>query len=576
MRRYSLPVLLLLLALFPYFSCKGHTGLTVTFNEHGLERLSYDGLVLADTTAHPSDAFRIGHMKCTDAHGVPITSGQFGWGENNNGRSWDPVTRSWHYRFSWGSIRVQYIPGKDRLDIKVTESNNSDSNVTFDGATIYPLVLHFPVLPHGFQDHSYRQLAFNTKGPSVTVADYGQGEVVSAVPDPAKPLYSGFEPAEGAGSAWVPIVSGTSLDNMATFYPLFDRPVPPGGTDTFEISLRFAPSGTTPSTVAGDVYAAWDRARPAQLNWPDRRIIGTVYLASAPQSTSAQSFPNNPRRYFNDSDPKHLDVRTPDGLVNLQKRVLKQAQEIVKNLARLNAQGVITWDIEGEQFPHSTTYLCAPDQIAQVAPEMESVIDDSSSPFEGMKLDDAYFKIIRDAGFRSGVCVRPQHFTLDSDDDPKQVYLPDSEVEQELARKIRFANSRWGATLFYLDSTTDHAGGVLSPEIFAHLAAAFPDCLLIPEESSPADYAYAAAFKSFLFHSEYGTSDAVYGFYPKAFSAILLNDVDPQRLNSFRQQLTRSVHRGDILMVHADYWHENNTTALQIYQAAAMRVSSPK
>jgi hypothetical protein len=306
------------------------------------------------------------------------------------------------------------------------------------------------------------------------------------------------------------------------------------------------------------------------LHWSDRRIIGTAYLASSPQGNPnvAGGFPNNPRRYYNDSNANDFDVRTSSGLAKFQARILSQAQKNVQNMQRLNAQGTITWDIEGEQYPQMTSYVCEPDQIAQIAPEMDSVIHISGSPYNGMKLDDAYFKIMRDAGFRVGVCVRPQHFTMYSNGTAAQVFLPISQVAGELIRKVKYAHDRWGARLFYIDSSVDVNGGALDPSIIQQVAAAVPDSLLIPEESTTRDFAYSAPFQTFIFHRDLGTPASVQSLYPGAFSANLVNDVNAATLNYYRPELTDSVRRGDILMVHSDYWQDNNPTVVQIYHDA--------
>jgi hypothetical protein len=220
----------------------------------------------------------------------------------------------------------------------------------------------------------------------------------------------------------------------------------------------------------------------------------------------------------------------------------------------MHAQGAITWDIEGQQYPQATSYVCSPDQIAQVAPEMESVVTESSSPYVGMKLDDAYFKIMRDAGFRVGVCIRPQHFTLNADGSAEQVYLANTAVATELIRKMKYAHDRWGATLFYVDSTVESNGAVLDASIFQQVAAALPDSLISPEESTPKYYAYTAPFRTFIFHGDLGTDPTIYNYYPKAFSLVLINDVDPGTLMAARSQLAAAVRGGDILMGHVDYW----------------------
>lgn len=551
-------------------------GLQVTYKSNGLQSLSYNGITLEDTKSHPADSFHIWHMKVTDLAGNVLTGEQYDWGEVNNSHIWDPVTQSWTYLYKWGMIRVQFVQSGDRLDMNVTTHNDANSGIVFDGAVIYPLALRFPKLPVGFGDPNYEHLAFNTTGPSVMVADFGAGEVLTVLTDGTKPLYTGFEPA-GSPNAYFPIISGTPLDGMATFFPHNERPVHPGETDSYTVSLRFAPAGTPSGDLAADAYANWAAAWPSKLNWTDRRIIGTVFLASASDGTPKfpAGYPNNPRRYFNNNSSSTFDVRTPEGIARFQTRIMDQARSNVENLSRLNAQGAITWDIEGQQYPHSTSYVCSPDQIAQVAPEMESTITDPTSPYQGMRLDDAYFKVMRDHGFRVGVCIRPQQFTLYPDGSANQDLLPDDQVAAQLIRKIKYAHDRWAATIFYVDSSVDANGAALEPGIFQQVAAAFPDSLVIPEETSPKFYAYTAPFQTFIFHTDLGTPKDVYSFYPNAFSANLVNDVDAAKLAQYRPQLTESVRRGDILMVHADYWQDNNSIVMQIYQEAGVTQPGP-
>ena len=558
------------LALFG-FGCSrrlpAQTDLQITYGSKGVQQLSYRGVILEDTTAYPADVFHIFHMKATDLHGNLLK--QYGWGESNTGRTWDRASHTMLYRYPWGSLSLQFVQAGNTLSLNVTTTNLPNSGVIFDGASIYPLALHMPQLPTNFADPNYAQFSFNTTGPSVLVADYGSGEVAAVAPDPARPLYSGFQPT-GSGVSYTTLISGTTPDSLAIFLPHLDRPVPPGQTDTYTVSLRFAPSGTPPGTLAADAYRNWAKTWPMELSWTDRRPIGTAYLASSPTGdpTHPGGYPNNPRRYFNSSLPTDVDITTPAGLARFQTRILAQAATNVDNLRRLGAQGAITWDIEGEQYPQSTSYACAPDQIAEIAPEMERPITNPASPYRGMKLDDAYFKIMRSAGFRVGVCVRPQHFTLGADGTASQVYLPDAAVPAELLRKMRFAHDRWGATLFYIDSTVEANGAALDPAIFQQLHAALPDSLLIPEETVPRDYAYTAPFKSFLFHGETGTGSAIHNYYPNAFSANLVNDIAPSKLAAARAQLTAAVKAGDILMAHIDYWQDNDSTIVEIQKEA--------
>ena len=574
MRRIKLltPFVAALAAMAVGSACNAQNPLQITYGAQGIQTLSYQGVALENLASSPSDAFHIWHMKLTDLSGSLATCAQCGWGETNNGKSWNAATQTWTYSFVWGTISVQFVQADSTLNMVVTVVNNANSGYIFDGATIYPFVLNFPGLPAGFVNASYPQLAFETTGPGVTVANYGTGEAVFVDPDASKPLYTGYQPT-GSNYAYTPIISGTTPDGLPSFQPHYDRPVQPGQTDSFTVSLRFAPAGTPTSSIAADVYQNWAQTWPPQLNWTDRRAIGTVYLASSPTAVNGNinqpgGYPNNPRRYFNDSNSSDFDVTTTTGLAQFQTKILQQAAANATNAQRMNAQGVVTWDIEGEQYPQPTSYVCSPDQIAQVAPEMESVVSNTASPYYGMKLDDAYFKTMTDAGLRVGVCVRPQQFTLNADGTASQNFLAASAVAAELIGKIQFAHNRWAATLFYIDSTVDSSGGVLDPSIFQQVAQAFPDSLLMPEESTPKYYAYTAPFLAFIFNGALGTDPTVYSYYPHAFSAILVNDVDPSTLAANQAALTTSVSSGDILMGHVDYWQANDPTIVQIYQNA--------
>ena len=551
--------------------------LRVTFGAHGLQTLAWNGTTLADLGAHPADGFYIGHMKATDLSGKPLTGGQYGWGESNSGKAWNAATQTWNYKFAWGAIDVHFAQNGNNLDITTTISNNTKSGILFDGAAIFPAVLRFPQLPKGFGQPNYPQMAFNTTGPSVTVADWGGGEVVAVAPLAGKPLYSGFWPGAGAGGVpYAPEISGTTPDGLAAFQPHNDRPVRPGQTDQYTVSLRFAPSGAPTGRLAADAYAGWASTYPATLHWADHRAIGTAYLASSPQGgniTQPGGLPTNPRRYFSDDT---VDITTPAGLTAFQDRILQGAATEVINAKRMHAQGVITWDIEGEEYPQPTSYVCAPDEIASISPEMESTVNVPGSRYLGQKLDDAYFATLRDAGLRVGVCLRPQHFTRSGQRSAQQTSLQPQAIVGELLRKAQYAHQRWGATLFYVDSTVDPTGAVLPAAFFQQLGAALPDSLFIPEQSTPLHYAYTAPFKSFLDLGALGTDPSTRLFYPHAFSAILVNDADAARLASAQAQLTAAVKQGDILMAHVDYWQANDPVIVEIYEAARSKSTAPQ
>ncbi len=328
------------------------------FGADGLDRLLWHGQVLSDTARWPDDRLHIWHMRCVDAEtGRVRTDGEYGWGENNRGRAWDLATKTWTYTFVWGSLRVQYVPHAEALEVRLTEANRAGSGVVLDGASVYPVSLHpsDATLPEGLQD--------GVEQPVEAALLWPQGSATVASADA---LYGGFE--AGKDGSYAMLASTTAPDALPGAAGTRSDGVRPGSTATFAVSLRFGPVAEP-----DDVLRAWTLQHPPALHWTDRRILGTVYLASSGQGeeTRPAGFPLNPRRYFNDPG---VDVTNPEGLRRFQARVLDRAAEVVTNLRRMNAQGAITWDLEGEQYPQSTSYVCAPDEIGHVAPEMESVV----------------------------------------------------------------------------------------------------------------------------------------------------------------------------------------------------------
>ena len=547
------------------------TGLQVTYGSKGVQTLSFNGVVLENLGANSLDSFHIWHMKSSDLNGDTLSSGQYGWGESNNGTYWNAQTLTETYTFSWGSIATHFVQNGNNLDMIVTETNNAGSGIAFDGAEIYPFALHFPSDPAAF--HGYTQYAITTRGPGVSVADFGSGVVTSVVPNEALSMYGGWKSQGGA--IYSPMMTTTAPDGLATFLPRTDLPLQPGNSLSYTVSLRFTPEGTAANV--SDAYASFAATYPNQMTWSDRRIIGTAYLASSPPGsgdiTQPGGFPGNPRRYFNDPS---VNIYSAAGLLAFQNRMLAQAAVNVNTARSLGSQGVITWDIEGEQYAQNTSYVCSPDQISSVAPEMESIVSDSTSSYFGLPLVDAYFKTMSNAGLKTGVCLRPQAFGLSANGTASQSVLTgNSAIIANLETKAKYANARWGTTIFYVDSTVDSTGGTLDPAIFQQIITDMPSFLFIPEESTPRYYAYTAPFYTFLFHTDLGTPAAIYQVYPHAFGANLVNDVSVGTLAQYAPQLSQSVARGDILMGHADYWQANDPTLVTIYAAAGVGTSTP-
>ena len=450
--------------------------------------------------------------------------------------------------YSWGTVSAVYTNSGNKLTLAITTTNTSASTIT--GLFFEPLDLQFPAPPAEF-DGVDPMLQSNTTGPSLLSMSYGSGVMVLANEDVVQPLSIGFPWAfNSPANTLFPLMVNTNQNSMyPTFYPFVNRPIAPRASDQYQISFRFGPPGSTTATLGADINARFESTFPQQLSWPDHRAAGALFL-----STPAAGWPKNPRGWFQDPT---VDVTTPAGIAAFQQRVLAYAANSVSILKSMNAQGMIIWDIEGQQFPPDASYECDPTQLALLAPEMQTVAD-------------AYFKTFTDAGLKVGVCVRPQILQVAPDlSSANQVDAADP--ASVLIAKIQYANTRWGATLFYIDAN----GGPdnpMDPGIFAQVAQAMPNVVLIPEHSNLKYYAWTAPYID-LQQTNQGTPASVKAIYPNAFSFIYTAD---GAIAQDFAALTANVTTGDVLIYRSWFDDEpGNSLVRQIYQTAGVYTAPP-
>jgi hypothetical protein len=260
------------------------------------------------------------------------------------------------------------------------------------------------------------------------------------------------------------------------------------------------------------------------LHWEDRKPIGQLILAT-PTARSK----TNPRGWFNDPA---INITTAAGLADFHQRLLAWADRSVSYLQNLKAQGMVTWDIEGEEYLQPISYIGDPRLVFRLAPEMTDAVD-------------AYFKKFIAAGFRVGVCIRPQQLAFGSRGSAA-VQADSADTGANLIDKIRFAHDRWGATLFYIDSN-GNPGFPLDVQVIRSVAKAFPDVLLIPEHSNLAYYSASAPYAE-LRGGVSSSPVLARQIYKHAFS--VLNVTDGPIDQSFNQ-LGEAVKRGDALLSRA-------------------------
>ena len=511
------------------------SALQTQFDERGLTKLSYNGITLTDVAANGAGAFTIGDVHFLGADGT-VTKRYSG----EPRRSWDGAGKTLTLAYNWGRVICRYETLGDRLNLNITVAN--DGKQTLAGVNLFPLAVQFKNFPVGF-DADTPHVNFNLDGPTVQSADFGAGRLTIVNRGVTKPLAVGFTTADTAKTLRYNIYVGSApLWYQPGNWPSFTRPIAPGARDEYQISLRFSPSKA--NNEGADVLRDFAKAHPATLNWTDRRPIGALFLAS-----SKDEQPQNNLRgwFYND---KTIDLKSVAGRAKFRQRVLDFAHDSVTELRKVGAQGMITWDIEGQQYPHSTSYIGDPRLLPQLAPEMDAIADE-------------YFRVFKEAGLKIGICVRPQQLTFGTDGNPDQKSVADETAI--LIDKIAYARKRWGATLFYVDSN----GGPYDPsdaEVFRRVAAAFPDVLLIPEHQNLKYQAYTAPYNDLRFEDSI-TPDQTRLTYPHAFSVI---NGETAQLTKRRAELVRAVRGGDVLVFNAWYDSDEGKLVKSISDAAKL------
>jgi len=453
--------------------------------------------------------------------------------------------------YPWGRISCAYGKQDDRLTMSIEVLNTSAKAV--NEFSLRLMELKFPRVPNGGPLEA-GMFGFGFKGPEwlldqcppsipliadprfvvpIVPVDYGTGSVNFCSDD-----------AECAVS-----VPYSTTFPTRTSYPfvITCRDIKPGASKTFNVSLRFGPTGAQVEDLSADVLQRYAKKYPFQVNWNDRRPIGAIFLAGPQINMSS-----NPRRWTVNFG--EIDVSNDKGIAAFRAALLKLADKSVQVLKDTDAQGMITWDPEGEEFP-GACYYGDPRLVPTFAPEMEFKND------AGKSVIDEYFEKFRAAGLKTGVCIRPQDVAI-VDGKPVHQAADDEQAIRILREKIAYAKQRWGCTLFYVDSTAT-SGRPFYPDVFKAVAQAFPDVLLIPENESMRYFAYSAALNSYVHHKITSTPVGARLVYPKAFSVLMAPDGDRPEDHA---ALLDAVRHGDILLFNSWYHSTGAEKIKKLYE----------
>jgi len=197
------------------------------------------------------------------------------------------------------------------------------------------------------------------------------------------------------------------------------------------VAAQTAGVGAMPSAldVCADGYEAWGTCNYRELVWTDRRPIGAFFGCPDGQRTDT-----NPNGWFKD---RTVDTTTPEGREAFAKRLLAHMDVTIDVLKRADAQGMIWWDLEGQQQPQPITYIGDPRVLDPAnpnhqcfAPEMDTMVE-----YKGRKMMvvDACFMKLKDAGLKTGLTLRPQRLTYDTPIPVDKARLKVQAAEQQVA-----------------------------------------------------------------------------------------------------------------------------------------------
>jgi hypothetical protein len=330
------------------------------------------------------------------------------------------------------------------------------------------------------------------------------------------------------------------------------------------VSVRFGPTSSTILDLAGDVYQRYDAAYPMRINWPDRRMISRLFLSSSiPHPADGK----NPRGWGNNDDA--IDVINPAtgqvdpaGYPYFRTKLLTQVDSYISRMRNLDTQGIMVWDIEGQEFPHAISYPGDPDMINTLAPEMNY----TSSEYP-VALADEIFKHFRDAGYKVGVCVRPQKLVYQGNNWYTQVDQDDP--AQEIYEDFTYAINRWGCSMFYVDSTVrPWYGGPSLPghSLWPKAMNAYPNILIMAENQDPTYYCYSAPYDQTNVDNT-ATPQAVIDMYQGAATAVSVAEYK----TDWFLGLLKGVKRGDILFDDGWYPNPELSAVVSVYAAAGAR-----
>src|SRR4029077_13022978 len=277
--------------------------------------------------------------------------------------------------YPWGRVSCAYGKQDDRLTMRIEVSNTSSEPL--NQFSLRLMELNFPRVPDGGTLEA-GMFGFGFKGPKWPLNNWPPS--IPSVADPrfVVPIVRADFGAGSLNFCSDDLECSVSIPHTTnppdgTRYPLVITcgGIKPGVSKAFNVSLRFGPAGARVQDLSRDVLERYAKKYPFHVTWKDHRPIGAIFLAG-PQINVA----SNPRRWTLNFG--EIDITNDKGKAAFRTALLKLADNSVQVLKDTGAQGMITWDPEGEEFI-GACYYGDPLLVPGLAPEMEFKNDGEKS-----------------------------------------------------------------------------------------------------------------------------------------------------------------------------------------------------
>lgn len=519
-------------------------GLSVSYGEPWcIYQLKYNNIELMDVGKHIGGPVAIEAVKIIKKGGKVVDQ----WSSVSS-PSYNPVKKEYNALFNGMLLNCSFKPNNDTLLIQVTITNNTVSD-TLGGVSICPLILNFGVKPNNLLS-GYPYYANNITSPAVLEAAFNNYKLILENSDMSKKVYLGLMEENGFNGTVYRVWTGTyPYTGMRDFDQRAALRLAPGKSFSYSIALKFCKPNVSGKTIASKTFANFRKQNPYNNNWTDRRPVGELFLSSYNSNRNNQ----NPRNwsYF---PAKNTNLTSKEGIQELRTWLMQYADRSVGILKDVGAQGMITWDIEGQEYPHNLSYIGDPELLAKLSPEMNALADE-------------YFKKFTNAGLRTGVCVRPDSIII-LKNNAGIIRVPVKDPAATLIRKIGYARKRWGCTLFYIDSNGEPDGTVMDYRIFKKVHEAFPDVLLAPEHERELYYSCSAPYEE-LHMGTKPLSEQITNIYPEAFMMLSVAEALPKNSSEENVKLLSDIiKQGNILLFRA--WFDEQPINGNIKRAMKM------